>query len=205
VQSVIHAIEIVEQAGHRGNLDDLSFIVVLAQTREHRIVDFVRIERELLRIRQRRLFFLIERPVLEIEQRFDLRFLRSVPRSLRSVRAVSVFASVDARDERRHELLGANGDRARVRDCVHVRHHRLEDLGPVRVDAEHVRHIAPLRSDPLKRLADIVSDLIFRELRQPRHRFSPKRKRPALPRGAIVSELMTIEVTLWSPSRSCPS
>src|SRR5471030_1620637 len=47
--------------------------------------------------------------------------------------------------------------------------HRLEDLRPMGVDAEHVRHIAPLRPDSIVELPHLARDLVFRQLRQSCH------------------------------------
>lgn len=123
MQGVIHAVEVIEQSGHRRKLDDLSLVIVLAQTLEHRIIDFMRVERELPRVRKRRFFFFVERSVLEIDQGLQLLLRRPMTRSLRGVGAVSILAAVDARDERGHELLRADGDRAGVGDGVEVRQH----------------------------------------------------------------------------------
>jgi hypothetical protein len=58
---------------------------MLAKPREHRVVDAVRIDRQLLRVRQRRLLLPVERSVLEIEDVLELRVRRPEPRSLRGV------------------------------------------------------------------------------------------------------------------------
>jgi hypothetical protein len=39
VQCVVHAVEVVEDTGHRRDLDDLSFIVVLPEALEQVIAD----------------------------------------------------------------------------------------------------------------------------------------------------------------------
>lgn len=56
LQSIVDPVEIVEQPGHRGDLDDLSLVVVRAQALEKIVVDGVRIEGELPGPGQRRLF-----------------------------------------------------------------------------------------------------------------------------------------------------
>ncbi|HJW93528.1 MAG TPA: hypothetical protein VJ901_07915 [Thermoanaerobaculia bacterium] len=58
---------------------------MLAKPREHRIVDAIRIDGQLLRVRQRRLLLVIERSALEIENLLELRIRRPEPRSLRGV------------------------------------------------------------------------------------------------------------------------
>ena len=58
---------------------------MLAEPREYRVVDAVRIDGQLLRVRQRRLLLLVERPPLEIEDLLELRVRRPEPRSLRGV------------------------------------------------------------------------------------------------------------------------
>jgi hypothetical protein len=78
---------------------------VRAEAREQLIVHAVRIERQLLRVRQRRFLRFAERTILEVFERGQVLLAGSEPRSLRGVRAVSIFAVVDPRDESRHELL----------------------------------------------------------------------------------------------------
>jgi hypothetical protein len=68
VQRVVDPVEIVEESCHRRNLDDLTVIVVFSKPAEESIVDPMRIECQLLRVRQRRPLCFRERPVLEIEQ-----------------------------------------------------------------------------------------------------------------------------------------
>jgi hypothetical protein len=58
---------------------------MLAEPREHRVIDPMRVDGQLLRIRQCRLFLLIERAALEIENVLELCIRRAVPRSLRGV------------------------------------------------------------------------------------------------------------------------
>jgi hypothetical protein len=161
VQSIVDAVEIVEQSRHGRDLDDLTLVVVVPEPREERVVDAMRIECELPGVRERGLLLLLERTALEFEQALELLFGRTVPRSLRGMRARSVLASIDSRYQRRHELLRSHRDRARVRDRIHVRDHRLQDLRAVRVDAEHVRHVAALRADLRVELADLARDFVF--------------------------------------------
>jgi len=85
LQRVIHTIEVVEQPRHCRNLDDLSFVVVPAKAREQRVVDAEGIDRQLLRVGQRRFLFLIERTALEIEDLLELLIGCPMPRSLRGV------------------------------------------------------------------------------------------------------------------------
>src|SRR5690242_581734 len=49
-ERIIHAIEVVEHPRHRRDLDDLSLVVILTQPREHRVIDRMRVERQLLRV-----------------------------------------------------------------------------------------------------------------------------------------------------------
>ncbi len=137
-----------------------------AEPREQRVVDGVRIERELLRVGERGFLRVAERAVLEIDERVELLVRRAVPRSLRGVRAVSILANVETRHERRHELLRPHRHGAGGRDRVEVRDHRREDLGTMRVDAEHVRHVAALLADLDELRADFGSDFVFGELAQ---------------------------------------
>jgi hypothetical protein len=58
---------------------------MLAEPREHRVVDAVRADGQLLRKRQRRLLLLVERSVLEVEDVLELRVRGPEPRSLRGV------------------------------------------------------------------------------------------------------------------------
>jgi hypothetical protein len=58
---------------------------MLAQPREHRVVDPMRVDGQLLRVRQRRLLLLIERAALEIENLLELGVRRAEPRSLRGM------------------------------------------------------------------------------------------------------------------------
>jgi len=139
-----------------------------AEPREQCVVDGVGVEGELLRVRERGLLRVAERPVLEVDERRELLVRRAVPRSLRGVRAVSILAAVEARDERGHELFRPHRDGAAVRDGVHVREHRLEDLGTMRVHAEHVRHVAALLADLDELRADLGGDLVLGELPQTR-------------------------------------
>lgn len=136
---------------------------------EELISDFVRIERELLCVRQGRFFGVGERPVFEVEQPAELVVRRSVPRSLRGVGAVSIRADVHSRDERRHQLLRFHRHGSTVRHRVHVRDHRLQNLRSVCIDPEHVRNVAALRSDVEIQLSDVRRHFIFRESRKSRH------------------------------------
>ena len=174
LQRVVHPVEVIEQPRHCGDLDDLSFVVMLAQPGEQRVIDSMRVDRELLRVRERRLFFVVEWPALEVEDLLELRVRRSMPRSLRGVRRVSIVAAVQPRHERRDELLRPHRHRPRVRDRIHVRDHRFQDLGPMRVDAEHVRHVAARLADVRIQLANVLGHLRFVESCD-----SHKRKRPA--------------------------
>jgi len=139
-----------------------------AEPREQSVVDGVRVERKLLRVRERRFFRIRERAVLEVEQRRELLVRPAVPRNLRGVRAVSILAVVQTRDERGHELFRPHRNAARVRDRVQVRDHRGEDLRTVGVDAEHVRHVAALLADVDELRADLGGDLVLAELPQAR-------------------------------------
>ena len=67
-----------------------------AEPREQRVVDRVRIFGELLRVGQGRFLRVAERPALEVGERRELLLRRTVPRSLRGVGTVSIFASVEA-------------------------------------------------------------------------------------------------------------
>jgi hypothetical protein len=96
LQRVIHTIEVIEQSGHRRDLDDLAFVVLPAKPREERVVDAIGVDGQLLRVCERRLFLLIERSALEIENRLELSVRRAVPRSLRGVGRVSIVATVQA-------------------------------------------------------------------------------------------------------------
>jgi hypothetical protein len=95
VQCVVHPIEVVEQTGHGRDLDDLSLIVMRAQSGEQLLADLVRVERQLLCIRQRGLLGIAERSRFKIEEPGQLFLGRPMPRSLRGVRAVSIFAAID--------------------------------------------------------------------------------------------------------------
>ena len=85
MQGVIHAIEVVEQSGHRGELHDLAFIVMPAEALEQLIGERFRMERELARILEGHFLGIAERPLLELQQPLELLFRRAVPRSLRGV------------------------------------------------------------------------------------------------------------------------
>ena len=85
LQRVIHTIEVIEQPRHRRDLDDLPFVVMPAKAREQRVVDAEGVDRQLLRVGQRRFLLLVERTALEIENLLELRVGRSMPRSLRGV------------------------------------------------------------------------------------------------------------------------
>jgi hypothetical protein len=95
VQCVVHPIEVVEQTGHRRDLDDFPFIVMRAQPREQTLADQMRIECQLLRVRQRCFLSFAERTILKIEKALQLFLGRTVPRSLRGMRAISILAPVD--------------------------------------------------------------------------------------------------------------
>ena len=58
---------------------------MFAKTGEERVINRVRLERQLFRVREGRLLRVGERAVLEIGQRLQLFLPRSVPRSLRGV------------------------------------------------------------------------------------------------------------------------
>ena len=138
-----------------------------AEPREQSVVDAVSVERELRRVGERGLFGIGERAVLEVEQSVaELLVRRAVPRSLRGVGAVSVLAAVEARDEGGHELLRPHRHGAGTRDRVEVREHRLEDLRTMRVDAEHVRHVAALLPDLGELRSDFGCDVVLGELAQ---------------------------------------
>ncbi len=68
---------------------------MMPKTREQFLVDGVRVDRELLRVRERGPLGIGEAVILEVGQTLQLLVGRSMPRSLRGVRAVSIFASVD--------------------------------------------------------------------------------------------------------------
>ena len=85
MERVVDTVEIVEQAGHRRNLDDLSVVEVSAEPLEERLVDSMRIERQLPRISEGGLLLLVERTILEVEKSGDLFLTRAVPRSLRGM------------------------------------------------------------------------------------------------------------------------
>lgn len=85
MQRVVDAVEVVEEAGHRRDFDNLPFIVVLLHPLEQGIVDCMGVDGQLLRPGQRRLLRFAERTLFEVQQRRQLALPRSVPRSLRGV------------------------------------------------------------------------------------------------------------------------
>jgi hypothetical protein len=139
---------------------------MLPQPREQSIVDAERVDGQSPRVCERCFLRIRERAALEIEQRLQLILTCSMPRSLRGVRAVSILAAVQARDERRDQLLRADRHRSGIRDGIHVSDHRLQDLGPVRVDAEHVRDVSARSTDLRVELLNVAGDLVFREAGQ---------------------------------------
>jgi len=107
-QRIVDPIEVVEESCHRRDLYDLAFVVELPEPGEHCVIDRVGLDRELSRVSKSRLFRVAERTAIEFQQRRELLLGGSMPRSLRGVRARSVFAAVDPRDERRDQLPGAD-------------------------------------------------------------------------------------------------
>ena len=85
MQSVVHTIEVIEQAGHGADLYDLSLIVIAPEPGEKNIVDGLGVGGETLGPGQRGLLGIGERAMLVVEQLLELFAGGTEPRRLRGM------------------------------------------------------------------------------------------------------------------------
>jgi len=153
----------------REQLDDLAFVVKLAQLAPKFVVDSG-VARHSLRKFERSFFSVAEvGAVAEIRQVVELLLAPAMPPCQGGVRGKSILAVIELRGANDRQLLQLRGYSACVHDRAKVRDHGAQDLRPVRGRAEHVGHIAALLKVDVVDLRGFRVDLIFFESRNTRH------------------------------------
>src|SRR6266542_3290076 len=164
-ESLVDPVEVVEEADDGGDLENLSLIEICRKLAEGFFRNLVRMAGHFEPEPQRRLVFLLEGAVLEIEERCDLVLRRSRPFRGKSVGVHSIAAGVDERGLERQHLLQPEGDGPGAHDRREVRVHRGEKPRPVSEDAVHVGDASPLRDLPLEGISGRARDLRAPEAR----------------------------------------
>src|SRR5271165_4137484 len=141
---VVKAIEVVEEPDRGEQLDDLAFVVKLAQLAPKFVVDSG-VAGHSLRKFERSFFSVAEvGAVAEIREVVELLLAPAMPPCQGGMRGKSILAVIELRGANDRQLLQLRGYSACVHDRAKVRDHRAQNLRPMRGRAEHVGHIAAL-------------------------------------------------------------
>ena len=163
-QRVVESVRKIGRTDHQRQLDDLPFIVILAQLLERAAADGRRAAGDALRVEDGGFLFLVKVRAALIElQRRDLLVGNADSLRRSDVSACSILAPVHQRCLQIGQLLVARLDGAAADDGAVEGQKFLEHLGPVRHRGEKVRHPAEPFGHPLVGIVQLRWGLFLRQ------------------------------------------
>jgi len=173
-QRVVEPVRKIGRTDHQRQLDDLPFVVILAQLLERAAADGRRAAGDALCVEDGGFLFLVKVRAALIElQRRDLLVGNADSLRRSDVSACSILAPVHQRCLQIGQLLVARLDGALIDDGGVQRQKLLEYVGPVRHCGEKVRHPTEPFGHPLVGLVQLRWGLFLRQRIHYSHKLPP--------------------------------